>query len=82
MTPTKTLKIAERVAADRCTITDHVGAHGHRAVQLTGCFADDARDIAREIADALEKEATTQVMRERGYPAVRADAGFVVIWYH
>lgn len=69
-----TLAIAKRIAGDRATVSVHQGEHGHRAIRITGCFADEARAVAREIAAALPE-------RRGGYPSVTTAAQFVAVWY-
>lgn len=63
------LKIAKKVAVDRADVSSHYGADKRkdRAVRITGCFANEATVVARDIADALNG-------------TVAAQAGFVCVW--
>jgi len=72
----KIIEVATMAANGRCEVAIHAGDKGHRAVRITGCFTDDARDIANDIAAAL-----TKIIRKDGYPVVRTDAGWCAVWY-
>jgi len=72
----KILEIATKVANGRCDVKIHAGEKGHRAVRLYNCRADEARDIAHDIAESLKA-----IIRKDDYPAVRTDAGFCAVWY-
>ena len=63
------LKIAKKVAADRADVSAHYGTDKRkdRAVRITGCFANEARDVAHDIAEAING-------------TVAAQAGFVCVW--
>lgn len=63
------LKIAKKVAANRADVSAHYGADKRkdRAVRITGCFADEAKVVARDIANAIDGTIAVQ-------------AGFVCVW--
>jgi len=63
------IKIAKKTVGDSAKVSAHYGNNKRtdRAIQITGCFLDEAKNYAAEIANAVKGK-------------VAAQAGFVCVW--
>lgn len=67
MTTTHALRIARKIAGDRCTVTVHCGEGSGRALRLSGTTADRALVVAREIQASIPAD-------------LRHGAGYCLLW--
>lgn len=74
---------AVATANDRCSLAWHEGDHGHRAIRISGCFPESAREIGMEIQAALfgpaDRETGLLPLRFKGC-GYASQAGWAAVW--